>query len=138
MEEVPTGDYVIPLGEARTARAGSDVTIVAWGQQVAVAEQAVRARCDAVTCHPSCATRCMCAAPVIVAGILLLPVQPSVDRPLSSREEKMIENHASKGMASVPGLLTSAHRAPSFLFDGAVGYSCRQLLWQSSRRLCAS
>ena len=41
VEEVPTGDYVIPLGQARVAREGFDVTIVTWGQQVAVAERAV-------------------------------------------------------------------------------------------------
>lgn len=40
VEEVPTEDYTISLGEARLARTGSDVTIVAWGQQVAVAERA--------------------------------------------------------------------------------------------------
>jgi len=41
--EVPVGDYRIPLGKASIARAGSDVTIVTYGQQVvdclAVAEQ---------------------------------------------------------------------------------------------------
>lgn len=40
-EEVPSGDYTIPLGEARIARAGSDITLVGWGQQVAVLERAV-------------------------------------------------------------------------------------------------
>ncbi|KAK9808306.1 hypothetical protein WJX73_009979 [Symbiochloris irregularis] len=40
VEEVPTGDYTIPVGQARLAREGGDVTIVAWGQMVAVAEQA--------------------------------------------------------------------------------------------------
>lgn len=37
---VPAGDHVVPLGEARVARAGSDVTVVAYGAMVAVAEQA--------------------------------------------------------------------------------------------------
>ncbi len=40
-EEVPTGEYTIPLGKARIARAGSDITLVGWGQQVAVLERAV-------------------------------------------------------------------------------------------------
>ena len=40
-EEVPTGDYMIPLGQARIARSGSDITLVGWGQQVAVLERAV-------------------------------------------------------------------------------------------------
>ncbi|MDV8071042.1 alpha-ketoacid dehydrogenase subunit beta [Rhodococcus sp. IEGM 1366] len=31
---VPEGDYRIPLGKARTARAGSDVTLISWGRQV--------------------------------------------------------------------------------------------------------
>lgn len=43
VEDVPTGDYSIPLGRARIARAGSDVTLVGWGQQVLVLEQAVSA-----------------------------------------------------------------------------------------------
>ena len=40
-EEVPTGDYTIPLGQARITRRGSDITLVGWGQQVAVLERAV-------------------------------------------------------------------------------------------------
>ncbi|KAL6777559.1 hypothetical protein ACKKBG_A14740 [Auxenochlorella protothecoides x Auxenochlorella symbiontica] len=42
VEDVPTGDYSIPLGQARIARAGSDVTLVGWGQQVLVLEQAAK------------------------------------------------------------------------------------------------
>ena len=30
-EEVPEGDHALPLGEARVAREGEDVTVVAWG-----------------------------------------------------------------------------------------------------------
>jgi pyruvate dehydrogenase E1 component beta subunit len=33
-EEVPEGDYVVPLGKADVKRAGSDVTIVAWSWMV--------------------------------------------------------------------------------------------------------
>ena len=40
-EEVPTGDYMIPLRQARIASSGSDITLVGWGQQVAVLERAV-------------------------------------------------------------------------------------------------
>lgn len=40
-EEVPVGHYTIPLGQARVVRSGTDVTIVTWGQQVGVAQQAV-------------------------------------------------------------------------------------------------
>ena len=42
VEDVPVGDYAIPLGQARVARAGADITLVGWGQQVAVLERAVR------------------------------------------------------------------------------------------------
>lgn len=42
VEEVPEGDYELPLGVARVAREGSDITLVAWGQQVGVLERAVR------------------------------------------------------------------------------------------------
>src|SRR5881409_4005076 len=38
--EVPEGEHVVPLGKARVARAGSDLTIVAYGAMVAVAEAA--------------------------------------------------------------------------------------------------
>jgi pyruvate/2-oxoglutarate/acetoin dehydrogenase E1 component len=38
--EVPEGEHVVPLGKARLAREGDDVTIVAYGAMVAVAEQA--------------------------------------------------------------------------------------------------
>jgi pyruvate dehydrogenase E1 component beta subunit len=36
-EEVPDGEHVVSLGKARIARAGTDVTIVAWGGMVPVA-----------------------------------------------------------------------------------------------------
>lgn len=36
------GDFEIPLGQARVVREGTDVTIVSWGQQVKIMEQAVR------------------------------------------------------------------------------------------------
>lgn len=57
VEEVPTEDYTISLGEARLARTGSDVTIVAWGQQVAVAERAV-SRFICVQPHAVCMNAC--------------------------------------------------------------------------------
>ena len=38
--EVPEGEHVVPLGKARVAREGSDVTIVAYGSMVPLAEQA--------------------------------------------------------------------------------------------------
>ncbi len=39
-EEVPDEYYTIPLGQARIARAGSDVTLVAWGAMVGTALEA--------------------------------------------------------------------------------------------------
>lgn len=41
--EVPEGDYVVPLGKARLAREGTDLTIVAYGSMVSVAERAADA-----------------------------------------------------------------------------------------------
>jgi pyruvate/2-oxoglutarate/acetoin dehydrogenase E1 component len=38
--EVPEGEHVTPLGEARLAREGTDVTLVAYGAMVPLAEQA--------------------------------------------------------------------------------------------------
>jgi pyruvate/2-oxoglutarate/acetoin dehydrogenase E1 component len=36
-EEVPEGEHVVPLGKARVAQAGTDVTLIAYGGMVAVA-----------------------------------------------------------------------------------------------------
>ncbi len=38
--EVPAGDYEVPLGQARVAREGDDLTLVAWGAMVPVCEEA--------------------------------------------------------------------------------------------------
>jgi pyruvate/2-oxoglutarate/acetoin dehydrogenase E1 component len=38
--EVPEGEHVVPLGKARLAREGTDVTLVAYGAMVAVCERA--------------------------------------------------------------------------------------------------
>jgi pyruvate dehydrogenase E1 component beta subunit len=37
--EVPEGDYVVPLGKARLAREGDDLTLVAYGAMVALCER---------------------------------------------------------------------------------------------------
>ena len=41
--DVPDGEHVVPLGKARLAREGSDLTIVAYGSMVPLAEQAAEA-----------------------------------------------------------------------------------------------
>jgi pyruvate/2-oxoglutarate/acetoin dehydrogenase E1 component len=38
--EVPEGEHVVPLGSARVAREGDDLTLVAYGSMVALAERA--------------------------------------------------------------------------------------------------
>jgi len=42
-EEIPAGDYVVPLGQARVARAGRDVSIITYGAMVFVALEAAEA-----------------------------------------------------------------------------------------------
>lgn len=42
-EDLPEGDYVVPLGEARTARYGSDLSIITYGAMVHVALEAAEA-----------------------------------------------------------------------------------------------
>ena len=37
--EVPEGEYIVPLGKARLARVGSDLTLVAYGSMVLLCEQ---------------------------------------------------------------------------------------------------
>ena len=44
--EVPEGEHVVPLGKARLAREGDDVTLVAYGSMVAVCEAAADALDD--------------------------------------------------------------------------------------------
>jgi len=50
-EEVPEGDYAIPLGKARLVKEGKDVTLIAWGAMVretlAAAEQLAGDKIDA-------------------------------------------------------------------------------------------
>jgi len=41
--EVPDGEHVVPLGQARIAREGNDVTLVAYGAMVPLSEQAADA-----------------------------------------------------------------------------------------------
>ena len=41
--EVPEGEHVVPLGQARLAREGDDVTLVAYGSMVPLAEEAADA-----------------------------------------------------------------------------------------------
>ncbi|MDX6369800.1 MAG: pyruvate dehydrogenase component beta subunit [Gaiellaceae bacterium] len=45
-DEVPEGDYVVPLGKARLAREGDDVSLVAYGSMVKVCEEAADALDD--------------------------------------------------------------------------------------------
>ena len=45
-DEVPEGEHVVPLGKARLAREGEDLTIVAYGTMVGVAERAADALAD--------------------------------------------------------------------------------------------
>jgi pyruvate dehydrogenase E1 component beta subunit len=33
-EEVPDGDYIVPLGRARVTKTGSDLTVIAWGSML--------------------------------------------------------------------------------------------------------
>ena len=50
-EEVPDGEHVVPLGEARVAREGTDLTIVAYGAMVHVAERAADALAGEASCE---------------------------------------------------------------------------------------
>lgn len=40
--DVPTGDYMLPLGKAEIVQSGTDCTIVGWGAQMIVLEEAAR------------------------------------------------------------------------------------------------
>jgi pyruvate dehydrogenase E1 component beta subunit len=49
--EVPEGEHVVPLGKARVAREGSDVTLVAYGAMVPLAERTADALGDEASCE---------------------------------------------------------------------------------------
>lgn len=49
--DVPEGEHVVPLGRARVAREGSDVTLVAYGAMVPVAERAAETLDGEVSCE---------------------------------------------------------------------------------------
>ncbi len=40
-EEVPDGEYLVPLGKARTVQEGDDVTVVGWGAMIPLIQRAV-------------------------------------------------------------------------------------------------
>jgi len=40
-EEVPEGEYLVPLGKARTVQEGDDVTVIGWGAMVPLVQRAV-------------------------------------------------------------------------------------------------
>lgn len=49
--EVPDEDYTVPIGKARIAREGTDVTLVAWSAAVSLCEKvAERAAADGISC----------------------------------------------------------------------------------------
>jgi 2-oxoisovalerate dehydrogenase E1 component beta subunit len=50
--EVPEGDYVVPFGQAKVRREGTDITLIAWGAMVHVCmEAARRAEDDGISCE---------------------------------------------------------------------------------------
>jgi 2-oxoisovalerate dehydrogenase E1 component beta subunit len=46
VEEVPIGDYTVPLGKARIIREGKDITMVGWGNQVNVLKKVAQTAQD--------------------------------------------------------------------------------------------
>jgi len=40
-QEVPEGDYTVPIGKANVVREGSDVTVISWGAMVRVCLEAI-------------------------------------------------------------------------------------------------
>src|SRR5258707_10412140 len=42
-EELPTDDYIVPIGKANIRRRGKDLTIITWGAMLYVADEAAEA-----------------------------------------------------------------------------------------------
>lgn len=78
VEDVPEGDYEIPLGKARMVQPGTDITLVGWGQQVKVLELAVSDRRQLRVC-------CRPAAVQATAECVVSPPYPS-SCPLQAKE----------------------------------------------------
>ncbi|RYR72882.1 hypothetical protein Ahy_A02g007112 isoform E [Arachis hypogaea] len=52
VEEVPEDDYMLPLSEAEVVRQGSDITLVGWGAQLSIMEQAcLDAEKEGISCE---------------------------------------------------------------------------------------
>lgn len=52
VEDVPTGDYELPIGKAEIIRSGTDVTLVGWGNQVnRLMKAAEMAQDEGVSCE---------------------------------------------------------------------------------------
>ncbi|XVE78728.1 hypothetical protein DITRI_Ditri14bG0001800 [Diplodiscus trichospermus] len=52
VEEVPEEDYMLPLSEAEVIREGTDITLVGWGAQLSIMEQAcIGAEKDGISCE---------------------------------------------------------------------------------------
>ena len=49
--EVPEGEFTVPLGEARLAREGTDVTLVAYGSMVPLCEKVAETLADECSCE---------------------------------------------------------------------------------------
>lgn len=51
-DDVPEGDYTVPFGQARIAREGDDVTLIAWSAAVQLCERAAdRAGAEGISCQ---------------------------------------------------------------------------------------
>ncbi|OAE35869.1 hypothetical protein AXG93_4346s1140 [Marchantia polymorpha subsp. ruderalis] len=52
VEDVPEGDYMLPLSKAEVMREGTDITLVGWGAQLSVMEQAcIDASKEGISCE---------------------------------------------------------------------------------------
>lgn len=72
-QEVPDGEHVLPLGRARVAREGSDVTLVAYGAMVPLCERAA----DALEGEASCEVLDLRSLKPLDEGALLASVAKS-------------------------------------------------------------
>jgi pyruvate dehydrogenase E1 component beta subunit len=49
VEEVPEGDYTVPLGEAKIVREGTDVTLISWGAMIRPCTEAAQSMEDRIS-----------------------------------------------------------------------------------------
>ncbi|CAM9577920.1 unnamed protein product, partial [Ectocarpus fasciculatus] len=122
VEEVPVGDYTIPLGVANIVKEGTDVTVVGWGGQMNVLKKAIeQAEAAGISCElidlrtllpwdVEAVTKSVCKTGKLINCFLSLeaPVQRvcGLDTPFPLAYEHYYLPDVTKVLASIKGVMS--------------------------------